>query len=254
MSIEVKNILGDVNLRRKQKIPYEIFQILTLSRVIPERMYKNLENFIKLNPEYNYTFFDENDIQNYLNNNESFELLEISKNDFKQAYEKIKPGAGKADLFRLLIIYDKGGCYFDIDSTCLVPLKEIIYPDDEVVSGIGERNDFHQWALIYTQHHPFIKKTLELAVNNILQETFIKNIKSLEYLSGPPCLDLAIRTILDIDEDFIFEKGVYKINNYSFRLYTIFFDKKIVINKYSQYINDLKKLGGKRWYRDKLFN
>ena len=121
-------------------------------------MWLNSNKWSSLNPEYNYLFFDDNDINKFIENYD-FSELSVSKADFKKAFLKIKPGAGKADLFRLLIIYAIGGCYFDIDTTPLVPLNKIIKIEDEVVSGIGRRSEiFHQWGLIYTSQHPFYKK------------------------------------------------------------------------------------------------
>ena len=55
-----------------------------------------------------------------------FRDFSFSKSDFMKAYNKIKPGAGKADLFRYLIMYDNGGTYFDIDTSCKVPLRDYI--------------------------------------------------------------------------------------------------------------------------------
>lgn len=175
--IRINNKKGDIKLQTTQKIPYNIIQTFK-TRNVPLSMWLNLNKWVKLNPEYNYLFFEDTDIENYI---ETFNLdgFSISKIEMMRAFRKIKPGAGKADLFRLLIIYEKGGCYFDIDTTPNTPLKNFINHDDEVVSGLGARGDFHQWGLIYIPKHPFIKKALEMSILNIINEHFIENIRSI---------------------------------------------------------------------------
>ena len=196
----IVNKIGNSTLRHTQKIPYNIIQTFK-TRDVPISMWSNSNKWISLNPEYNYLFFDDDDINRYIDNY-NYDNITISKYNFKKAYNKIKPGAGKADLFRLLIIYEIGGCYIDIDTNPLVSLNKIIKSNDEVVSGIGGRGDFHQWCLIYIKKHPFIRKTLEIAVNNILNETFINNKKSMEWLCGPPALDLGIKSVLGYENNY----------------------------------------------------
>nr|QFG74718.1 MAG: glycosyltransferase sugar-binding region containing protein [Megaviridae environmental sample] len=248
----IHNKKGNTKLQINQKIPYYIIQTFK-TREVPITMWSNLNKWHILNPEYDYLFFDDIDIENYIENFDYSEL-NLSKAELMKAYKKIKPGAGKADLFRLLIIYDKGGCYFDIDTTPLVPLRTFIKSDDEVVSGIGERGDFHQWGLIYIPKHPFIKKTLELATSNIINENFIDNKKQLEYLSGPPCLDLAIKQALKKDKRYRFKPGKYTVNGISYTLLNGDLFNNNVGFKYKGYKNDLSKMGIKYWTKDKIFN
>ena len=251
-TVRILNRNGDNKLQRNQKIPYNIIQTFK-TRNVPISMWSNLNKWASFNPEYNYLFFDDIEINNYINQN-NFTDFNFSKNQFKKAYTKIKPGAGKADLFRLLIIYDKGGCYFDIDTTCITPLSELIESDDEVLSGIGARGDFHQWGLIYIYHHPFIKKALEIAVYNIINERFLSSHKSLEFLSGPPALDRAIKTILNYNIKYKFTAGKYKVNGISYRLLDGDHFNHNVVFKYKGYRTDLKKLGVKYWIDDNIFN
>ena len=43
-----------------------------------------------------------------------------------------------------------------------------------------------------------MRKTLENSVYNVLNENFIDNIKKLEYLAGPPALDISAKHVLGI--------------------------------------------------------
>ena len=156
----------------KQKIPKNIFQTFK-TKSLPPGMKKAQNSWKSLNPEYNYYFYDDNDISKYVSqfNCNGFSF---SNNELQKAFNKIKPGAGKADMFRYLIIYDNGGVYMDIDTTCKTPLRYWINSEDEMISGIGGRGDLHQWGLVYKKHHPFMKRAIENAVDNILQENFVK--------------------------------------------------------------------------------
>ena len=249
---KIINLQGNHKLRRKQKIPFNIIQTFK-TRKVPISMWSNINKWSELNPEYNYLFYDDIDIENYIKEF-NYNQLNISKQDMLTAFYKIKPGAGKADLFRLLVIYEKGGCYFDIDTTPNFPLRNFINENDEVVSGIGARGDFHQWGLIYIPKHPFIKKTIEIATSNIINETFIYNIKSLECLSGPVCLDLAIKTVMNLDKNYKFKPGNHIINGISYTILNGDFFNNNVEFKYKEYDNDLKKMGLIHWYNDILFN
>ena len=58
----IKNIQAKTNLQNKnQIIPYNIFQTFKY-RNVPISMYKNAIIWNKLNPEYNYYFYDDNDL------------------------------------------------------------------------------------------------------------------------------------------------------------------------------------------------
>ena len=56
------------------------------------------------------------------------------------------PKAGKADIWRLAIIYQYGGIYVDSDVKALYAFREYVWPNASVVSGLGSRKDFHQWC------------------------------------------------------------------------------------------------------------
>ena len=57
------------------------------------------------------------------------------------------PKAGKADIWRLAIIYRYGGIYADSDVKALYAFRSYIWPNASVVTGLGSKKDFHQWCV-----------------------------------------------------------------------------------------------------------
>ena len=101
-----------------QKIPKIIWQTMNTNR-LPIFMKNYTDSWINLNPEYEYRFFDDDDIITF---------LKTDFPDYLQGYNRLKFGASKADLWRYLIIYRYGGIYADIDSRCLNPLRKWVDP------------------------------------------------------------------------------------------------------------------------------
>lgn len=143
-----------------QKIPKIIWQTMKTNQV-PVFMKSYADTWINNNPEYEYRFFDDNDI------------IDFIKTDFFEYYEgykKLKYGASKADLWRYLIIYKYGGVYADMDCKCLVPLRKWIDTGSSFVTQLGINKDLCQWLIMSVPQNPiFLKaaqKTLQNSVNN----------------------------------------------------------------------------------------
>lgn len=123
----------------------------------------------KLNPDYSYHLYDDDDIDKF--------LQEEFPPQYFEAYKRLTIGAAKADFFRYAILYKKGGVYLDIDSSMSKPLKALIKPDDvAILSRERHPQFFVQWALIYEKGHPFLAKVLEHIVDNIENHRYPNDI------------------------------------------------------------------------------
>ena len=83
------------------------------SRIVSQKLYRNCyQKWINLNNNLCIEWFDESDRLRFMRTQGKV-LLET--------YEALKPGAFKADLFRLCILYQKGGsiCRCRDDAICL---------------------------------------------------------------------------------------------------------------------------------------
>ena len=98
------------------------------------------------------------------------ELPKVQRAYHKLCTEYPEMGAMKADLFRLVLMYVHGGVYADADTYATTPLRNIIQPDDEFLSGVGDKLDLHQWIIIAVPQHPFVKQALHGTVQSILNK------------------------------------------------------------------------------------
>ena len=98
-------------------VPLTIYQSWQTNNV-PTKMRENIFNLLKMNPEFDY----------YLYSDES--SLEFIKTHYEQevvdAFNSLKPGAYKSDLWRYCILYKLGGVYLDIKYSSVVPLYSIV--------------------------------------------------------------------------------------------------------------------------------
>lgn len=250
LTIPKSIVSKDYEKNKPRIIPYIIHQTFK-TNIVPLNMFKAAQSWFQTNPNYNYNFYDDNDIETIIKhfNTDDFH---ISHNELWSAYNLMNTGAGKADLFRYIILYNEGGCYFDIDTMCIKAIDTYIDTDDELVSGIGERGDLHQWGMIYKKKHPFIKRAIELSVYNILNRRFIK-YKSLEGLTGPPCLDMAIKLISNLHLEYRFKPGKYTIKNFLFHVLNGDYFGNNVIFKYKGYNEDLQLMKMKHWGKNSIF-
>jgi inositol phosphorylceramide mannosyltransferase catalytic subunit len=153
------------------KVIYQTFP----TKNLPPELAGNAEYIRKLNPTYQYVMFDDADIEVFIESEYGPEMLAY--------YHRINPsyGAARADLFRYLLIYSRGGVYLDIKSRMLRPLDEIIREGDKfLLAKWGDydlvlhpeladvpRGEFQNWHVIGVRGHPFLKAVIEAVLNNI---------------------------------------------------------------------------------------
>lgn len=171
-------------------IPKHIFQTFK-TKELPLITRWHIWNMKRRNPEYEYFLYDDQDIQEFFEKDFPDEYL--------KAYNQLTIGAAKADFFRYAILYKKGGVYLDIDSGMSSPLKKLILPTD--VALISKERHVYlycQWALIFDKDHPFLKRTLELVLDNIQTHRFPNDVHA---TTGPTVFTKAINECLAENPD-----------------------------------------------------
>ncbi len=125
-----------------------------------------------MNPGWEFHLYDDADIRSF--------IKEYYNDDMLNTFNMLTSGAGKADLWRYLVLYKFGGIYLDLDSEIITPLDQWVHGDDsciisqegctqppELCPYPGVNRCMVQWALIYEPNHPFIKTTIDKVVHNI---------------------------------------------------------------------------------------
>lgn len=169
-------------------IPKNIFQTFKTKK-LPLIARWHIWNIKRQNPEYQYYLYDDHDVQEFFRT----EFPE----DYLKAYKRLTIGAAKADFFRYAILYRKGGVYLDVDSGISKPLRKLIRPDDVAVLSRERHVHFYcQWALIFDKEHPFLKKTLEMVLDNIQTHRFPHNVHS---TTGPAVFSDAVNACIAED-------------------------------------------------------
>lgn len=85
------------------------------THLIPEKMVFCVNSWKIKNTDYEYKFWSDEDINEFISQNYP-QYLDLLK--------KAKLGIQKADIFRIIALYHFGGLYVDIDFECLLPIDE----------------------------------------------------------------------------------------------------------------------------------
>jgi hypothetical protein len=110
------------------KIPKVLF-ISWFTRHVGPAMFTSIVTLLQHNPEYELVFFHDDDVDRFIchyatNNN----------NEFARSYSKVKAGAMKVDIWRILVMQQYGGVYLDADLSAVGTFP--IGPNDSLVSGL----------------------------------------------------------------------------------------------------------------------
>ncbi|WP_316802713.1 glycosyltransferase family 32 protein [Pedobacter nototheniae] len=142
----------------------------------------HISRFRRKNPDFSYEFYDDARIEKF--------LLEEFDEDTFRLYKRLNIGAAKADFFRYAVLFKKGGIYVDIDSGINGSLNDFIRPDDSaIITKEGDPTLFAQWALIFDAGHPFLKRTIEIVLENIRTNAYPNDVHK---MTGPTAYTLAI--------------------------------------------------------------
>lgn len=174
---------------RQQQIPRIIIQTNETNQ-IPVDMKHNIQNLIDKNPTYRYLYFDDDASRRFIQENFDDRVL--------AAYDKLVPGAYKADFFRYCILYKQGGVYVDTGMIALVPFDDYILPTDEFVSpedtGIG---GIYNAFMCSVPEHPIVKKAIEMCIENIENERYhAGKSRGALRITGPFLLAAAFKDIV----------------------------------------------------------
>jgi len=263
-----------------QRMPKIIFQTFK-SRSVTDSFYNNFLSYIDNNPDYQYEFYDDKRMIDYVYNYDCSDF-NFSSNELIHAFDSIKIPAGKSDIWRYLVIYENGGVYVDFDTYCFRSLSHIIKSDDDiVVVRLGKSSNydskifwyhlFAQWILIYVPKCTVMKSMIEWTVKSVNSRIPIPGsldcVNKLERFTGCCISNFVYSKILNLkhyQDHYIMAPSTMSIchENCSYQLGILPYKKEgiqeTIKEKYidlKEYINELEKNNIKHWLgNDDIFN
>ena len=180
--INKKTLIELIQVRKQMSIPHPMKQyynnIIPLnifqtwhSKTLPPLMYAATVKLKNANPRFNYQLYDDNDCREFIKNNFEGKVL--------YAYDKLIPGAFKADLWRYCILFKYGGVYLDIKYVPMKGFKLINLLEKEHFCLDADNNGIYNAIMVCVPGNIILSN----AINQI-----VENVKHNYY--GGSCLDV----------------------------------------------------------------
>lgn len=182
------------------------------TRDLPAPLTEAVERTRAANPGWEHRLYDDADIVDFISTEYGQDIRDI----YLGIHHKY--GAARADLFRYLLMYRRGGVYLDIKSRPNKALDDVLRPDDTYVlsqwhgerfAGMGmgvhralreiEGTEYQQWHIVAAPGHPFLKNVIENVLRNLsIYNPGIHGVGKTGVLAvtGPIAYTLAIHPLL----------------------------------------------------------
>ena len=224
-------------------IPLNIYLTWSIKQ-LPIKMQENVDRMRKVNPEFNIQLFDCDERREFIKNNFSEDIL--------IAYDILKPGAYKADLWRLCILFINGGIYIDIKFNCINNFKFIALTEKEhlVIDRPGhwkkEEIGLYNALMVFKPKNILLLICINKISDNIKNKNY--SISAL-YPTGPGLLGEEYKKMLYKNEstiDFELNKLDLCHKNYEH----IVFNNVVILEHYKEYRDEQNQFAKTQNYAD----
>jgi mannosyltransferase OCH1-like enzyme len=155
-------------------IPKTIMQT-SKSRYVTNNKFLSVRSIIDHNPHYNYVFYDNEEAKSF--------IVQYYDKDVIDAYNKLIPGAYKADLFRYCYLYIKGGIYIDCKMICHINFDELFtYNYDIILVKDRISNAYWNGFICAKPKLEIFRKCINEVVENVKKEYYGSNMLD---ITGP---------------------------------------------------------------------
>ena len=185
------------------------------SRIVNRKMYVNCyQRWLELNPGLTIEWF---------NNHDCLRFMKTQGDVLLRTYQTLRPGAFKADLFRLCILYERGGIYTDSNTLPYVSLREMMRGMEfqshhrfvSVLDCKRSKEGIHNGFIAVSARHPFLHAAIQKIIDNVKRRSYEDYSLA---ITGPVCLSRAINGFLGRDENKVMKVGFNECGEYSFHL------------------------------------
>jgi mannosyltransferase OCH1-like enzyme len=191
-------------------MPLNIYQTW-VTKELPQKMRERVELLKKQNPKFKHYLYDDNDCREFIKNN--------FKSDVLNAYDSLIPGAYKADLWRLCILFINGGIYMDIKLICVNGFRLIELTENNHFVKDRPINSIFNTLMASEKGNVFLYKAIRQIVKNVNNKYYGKTPLS---PTGPEMLgSLILNHKLNVNIDMShYQKGGYIIYKNTFVIST----------------------------------
>ena len=232
-------------------IPLKIYQTW-YTKDLPEILQTTVNTLKEQNPEFEFYLYDDNDCREFIQTHFDHTVVE--------AFDKLIPGAYKADLFRYCILFIQGGIYIDIKYYGIHGFKFISLIDKEyLVTDIKSSGEgIYNALMICKPRNPFLEKAIEKIVENVSNKYY-----------GDSTLDptgpLLLRKIIENDDtstvSFLTHKEIFCSSDYNTLNYYIYKNNISILTYHKKYRElqqellkqDIKKPYYLLWYERNIY-
>jgi mannosyltransferase OCH1-like enzyme len=201
-------------------IPANIFQTWH-SKNLPPGMQMAVNNLRAAGPRFHYQLFDDQDCRDFIKNNFEENVL--------TAYDRLIPGAYKADLWRYCVLYKEGGVYLDIKYLPVNGFRIGNLLEKEHFCLDADGNGIYNAIMVCKAGNEILRKAIYQVVENVRAKYY-----------GGSCLDptgpgLLARYFSREQKNAMDLSHEYHLSmNYRFVLFNTYY----VFQSYPKYINE----------------
>lgn len=123
---------------------------------LPTRAKECSQLWQTMNPDYQYGYMDDVEMINFVKGYYGQDMVDLI-NSFKVPVMK-------ADLWRILVIYQFGGIYSDIDTYPTRPIDQWLPLDKNFVAAVEHGTHYAQWAFMASPKSPITKSILDVII------------------------------------------------------------------------------------------
>jgi hypothetical protein len=224
----------------ENEIPKKVFQTWK-TKNLPPLMDKNRNRMLELNTEFEYILMDDEECRDFIDT--------YFNDDVLNAYDRLIPGAYKADLWRYCVLYIHGGIYLDIKLRPSDDFRLIELTNDE--HFVLDREEYfkpdtigiYNACLVQKKGSQCMKICIDKIVENVRNNYYGYNNL---YPTGPGLLG-SVYSVLYKDQSKIDLKYIGNEN--------VIKDGIIVIHSYPEYRKEAPSTGKyfKLWYEKNIY-
>jgi len=155
-----------------KKIPRTIW-ITNYTRDVTLSIYVNYLFNRMMAPTFEFRLFGDDDCERF--------IKETFSPEIHACYSRLQIGAAMADLWRILVLLDRGGIYMDIDAALSWPPEAFLSADQTELFVRTKDGKLTNYFLASIPGHPIIKSIADKIVENISSGT----ITSVYDMTGP---------------------------------------------------------------------